>query len=112
MQASTKLIAIGAVAAFAALGSMTASAQSDGNDWHPLTRNSAAMPEVDAGAVAAAHPTGTEPMGSSTSAPMTNSTITREQVYKEAVAATHPSGTEPIGSSTSIPFVKSMGTGE
>jgi hypothetical protein len=112
MHASSKLLAVGTLAVFAAFGSMSASAQSDGNDFHPLVRTSGAKPEVDAGAVAAAHPDNGEPVGSSTSPAMTHSTITREQVYQEAVAAAHPSGTEPIGSSTSAPMVKSAGTGE
>lgn len=107
MQASYKAFTLGAIAVLAAFGSMVASAQSTGADYHPMQLNSAARPELDAEAVAAAHPPGTEPIGMSTSAPMLASTVSSDEVYKGAVAAAHPSGTEPVGMSTSLPMVNS-----
>ena len=98
-----KGLAVGLVGAVASLGALTANAQSDGADYHPLQMNSAAKPEVDAGAVAASHASGTEPIGQSTSAPLVNSQgISREAVYREAVAAAHGKDTEAIGQSTGM----------
>ncbi|HEY2257756.1 MAG TPA: hypothetical protein VGI11_19130 [Variovorax sp.] len=112
MQASYKVLALSACAALAVFGSVSASAQNDGNDFHPLVRTTGALPDVDAGAVAAAHPANGEPVGSSTSMPATSSSITREQVYKEAVEAAHPAAGEPVGSSTMAPLPKGSGSGE
>jgi hypothetical protein len=63
-----------------------------------------------AGAMAAARPTGTEATGQSTSAPAMNSTLPVADIQAGAYAASHPTGTEPMGQSTSLPMVKS-GTG-
>lgn len=112
MPATRKIIALGSFAVLAAFASVSASAQSDGDNWHPLSRTTGALPDVDAGAVAAAHPTSTEAPGVTTVAPMTNSSITREQVYQEAVAATHPSSTEAPGITTVAPLVKSATSGD
>lgn len=107
MQASLKFLAIGSFAAIAAFASVSASAEKmDGSDFHPLQMNSPANPEVDAGAIAAAHPAGTEAVGSSTMMPVT-STLSSDEVYAGAVAAMHPtSNSEPIGQSTSLPMVR------
>jgi hypothetical protein len=112
MPASYKVIAIGSFAALAAFACVSASAQSDGDNWHPVSRTTGALPEVDAGAIAAAHPPQGEAAGVSTAMPMTNSSITREQVYQEAVAATHPASAESAGVTTSAPLVKSAGSGD
>ena len=69
--------------------------------------NSPENPEVQAGAVAAAHPSGTESIGQSTSAPAMDSTTPVSDIQAGAYAASHPSGTESIGQSTSLPLVKS-----
>ncbi len=111
MRTSFKLLAIGSFAAFAALGSVNALAEkTDGSDYHPLQMNSPDSAEIQAGAVAAAHPSGTEPVGQSTSPAAMNSTISVSDIQAGAYAASHPTGTEPIGQSTSLPMVKS-GTG-
>ena len=103
MHALFKGLAVGIVGAIASLGALSANAQSDGSDYHPLQMNSAARPDVDAGAIAASHASGTEPIGQSTSAPLvTSQGVSREAVYREAVAASHPTGTEPIGQSTGM----------
>jgi hypothetical protein len=113
MQVSDKVLALSACAALAVFGSVGACAQAnDGDSYHPVVRNSAALPDVDAGAVAAAHPAAGEPVGLSTSMPATNSSITREQVYKEAVEAAHPAPGEPVGSSTMAPLPKGSASGE
>jgi hypothetical protein len=111
MRTSFKLLAVGSFAALAALGTVNASAETmDGSDFHPLQMNSPERPDVQAGAMAAARPTGTEPVGQSTSAPAMNSTLPVSDIQAGAYAASHPTGTEPIGQSTSLPMVKS-GTG-
>lgn len=108
MRTSLKLLAIGSFAAFAALGSVGALAQaSDGSDYHPHQVSASERPDVQAGAVAAAHASGTESIGQSTSAPAVNSTISVSDVQAGAYAASHPTGTESIGQSTSLPLVKS-----
>ncbi len=74
MRTSFKLLAVGSFAALAALGAVTASAETtDGSDFHPLQMNSPEKPEVQAGAVAASHASGTEAIGQSTSLPMVKS---------------------------------------
>jgi hypothetical protein len=108
MRTSLKLLAVGSFAAIAALGTVAASAETtDGSDFHPLQMNSPTNPDVQAGAMAAARPTGTEPVGQSTSAPAMNSTLPVSDIQAGAYAASHPTGTEPIGQSTSLPMVKS-----
>ncbi len=108
MRTSFKLLAVASFAALAAVGTVNASAETmDGSDFHPLQMNSPEMPEVQAGAMAAARPTGTEPVGQSTSAPAMNSTLPVADIQAGAYAASHPTGTEPIGQSTSLPMVKS-----
>lgn len=108
MRTSFKLLAVGSFAALAALGAVNASAETmDGSDFHPLQMNSPERPDVQAGAMAAARPTGTEPVGQSTSAPAMNSTLPVSDIQAGAYAASHPTGTEPIGQSTSLPMVKS-----
>ncbi|SDZ71976.1 hypothetical protein NWF24_00345 [Variovorax paradoxus] len=108
MRTSFKLLAVGSFAALAAMGAVTASAETtDGSDFHPLQMNSPANPDVQAGAMAAARPSGTEPMGQSTSAPAMSSTMPVADIQAGAYGASHPSGTEPIGQSTSLPMVKS-----
>jgi len=113
MHASVKVLAVGIFATLAALASMTASAQqttqgSDGSDYRPMQSNSTApRPEVSQGAMDAARPTGTEPVGQSTSAPMGNSRLTREEVYKGAVEASHPMQTEALGQSTGMAGITS-----
>ena len=108
MRTSFKLLALGSFAAFAALGAVHASAETmDGSDYHPLQMNSPENPEVQAGAMAAARPSGTESIGQSTSAPAMNSTIPVSDAQAGAYAASHATGTESIGQSTSLPLVQS-----
>jgi hypothetical protein len=108
MRTSFKLLAIGSFAALAALGTVHASAETtDGSDFHPLQMNSAENAEVQAGAMAAARPSGTESVGQSTSAPAMLSKVSDTEVQAGAYAASHPAGTESIGQSTSLPLVKS-----
>jgi len=103
MHALIKGLAVGVFGAIASLGALSANAQSDGSDYHPLQMNSAAKPEVDADAIAASHASGTEAVGQSTAAPMVNSQgVSREAVYREAVAASHGTTTEVIGQSTGM----------
>ena len=103
MQSFTKTLALCSLATLAAFASMTASAQSDGADYRPhQTAITAPIPEVNAGAMAAARPTDTEAIGQSTAAPTGTSQLTREEVYKGAVEATHPMSTESIGQSTGM----------
>ena len=107
MHASSKALALGTFAALAAFASFTVSAQtqpqSDGSDYRPMqTGNTTSMPEVSAGAMSAARPTGTESIGQSTSAPMSSGQLTRAEVYKGAVEASHPLQTESIGQSTGM----------
>lgn len=103
MHALIKGFAVGILGAVASLGALSANAQSDGSDYHPLQMNSAAKPEVDADAIAASHASGTEAIGQSTAAPMVNSQgVSREAVYREAVAASHGTTTEAIGQSTGM----------
>jgi hypothetical protein len=99
-------LAGGILAVVAALGPVAAHAQqSDGSDYHPLQMNSPSNPEVGAGAMAAARPTGTEAVGQSTGAPMLASPLTREEVRRGAVAAAHATGTEVVGQSTGMAAV-------
>jgi hypothetical protein len=108
MHASVKVLAIGTFATLAAFASVTASAQqqqpqSDGSDYRPMQmNNSAPKPEVAAGAMEAARPTGTEAVGQSTAAPTGNSQLSRAEVYKGAVEASHPMQTEAVGQSTGM----------
>jgi hypothetical protein len=109
MHASLKVLAAGTFAALAAFASMGVSAQqSDGSDYHPMQTNST-MPsdEVNAGAMAAARPTGTESIGQSTGAPMVSSQLTREEVRKGAIEAAHPLQTESLGQSTGMAGITS-----
>ncbi|CAN5480834.1 hypothetical protein BH10PSE18_BH10PSE18_40880 [soil metagenome] len=112
MQASNRILAIGALAFAATLGSAAASAQA----WNgggseaigqstsqALLNSTMSSDEVQATAVAAAHPTGTEATGQSTSMVMPASNISSDDVYKGAFAASHPTGTEALGQSTSLP---------
>ncbi|MEJ8811640.1 hypothetical protein WKW77_11230 [Variovorax ureilyticus] len=106
MHASLKVLVLGTFATLAAFASFGASAQSqtssDGSDYRPMqTGNTASMPEVDAGAMAAARPTGTESIGQSTSAPLPGQ-LSRAEVYRGAVEASHPMQTEAIGQSTGM----------
>jgi hypothetical protein len=108
MRTSFKLLALGSLAAFAVFGTVNASAETtDGSDYHPLQMNSPENPDVQAGAMAAARPSGTESIGQSTSAPAMNSTIPVSDVEAGAYAASHATGTESIGQSTSLPLVQS-----
>lgn len=108
MRTSFKLLAVGSFAALAALGTVNASAETmDGSDFHPLQMNTPDRPEVQAGAMAAARPSGTEAVGQSTSAQPMNSTLPVADIQAGAYAASHPAGTEAIGQSTSLPMVKS-----
>ena len=114
MQASTRLLALGALAAVTAFGSVAASAQTakwDGGGTEALGQSTgmsnegtASSDEVNKGAMAAARPNGTEATGQSTSMPMPNGNISSDEVYKGAVLAAHPSGTESIGQSTALPM--------
>ena len=103
MHASTRWMALAAVAALASFGAAFAQAQeiTDGSDYHPLMMNSPPSAEVQAGAVAAAHPAGTEGEGQSTAAPAMSSKVSETEVYAGALAASHASGTELPGQSTS-----------
>lgn len=108
MHASLKVLAAGTFATLAAFASMSAVAQSDGSDYHPMqTNNTTSSAEVSAGAMAAARPTGTEAVGQSTAAPVGNSQLTREEVYKGAVEASHPMQTEALGQSTGMAGITS-----
>jgi len=107
MKTLIKGVAIGAFAAVAGLGALAANAQTDGSDYHPLQLNSPPSADVDAGAVAAAHPTGTEAIGQSTGAPMMTSQLTRAEVYQGAVQAAHPLQTEALGQSTGMAGITS-----
>ncbi|MDH6591747.1 hypothetical protein M2165_001636 [Variovorax sp. TBS-050B] len=108
MRMPFQLLALGTVAAFTAFGTVHASAETmDGSDYHPLQMRSPENPEVQAGAMAAARPAGTESIGQSTSAPAMNSTLPVAEIEAGAYAAAHPSGTESIGQSTALPRVQS-----
>jgi hypothetical protein len=107
MHASSKALALGTFAALAAFASFTVSAQtqpqSDGSDYRPMqTSNTSPLPDVSAGAMSAARPTGTESVGQSTSAPLSSGQLSRDEVYKGAVEASHPLQTEAIGQSTGM----------
>ena len=120
MQASTKLFAVTTLAAFAAFGSAAASAE----DWNgggteaigqstslSATVGNVSSDEVNAGAMAAARPSGTEATGQSTAMPMpTSSPTAADEAYRDAVAASHASGTEAIGQSTAMPMPRSSGS--
>lgn len=103
MHASKRLIALATAAALASFGAGFAQAQekTDGSDYHPLQLNSPDNAEVNAGAIAAAHPSGTESIGQSTAAPSLSSTMSSDEVYAGAVAASHAAGTELPGQTTS-----------
>jgi hypothetical protein len=108
MHASLKVLAAGTFATLAAFASMSAFAQSDGSDYHPMqTNNTAPSTEVNAGAMAAARPTGTESIGQSTGAPMVSSQLTREEVRRGAIEAAHPLQTESLGQSTGMAGITS-----
>jgi hypothetical protein len=79
----------------------------DGSDFHPLQMNSPASADIDAGAVAAAHPAPGEPMGQTTALPMLKTSMSSDEAYQGAVAAAHPAPGEPIGQTTSLPLVRS-----
>ncbi|MDB5827777.1 MAG: hypothetical protein JWQ73_1997 [Variovorax sp.] len=114
MQASTRLLALGAFAAVTALGSVAASAQTAawngggseaiGQSTSMSIAGTASSEEVNKGAMAAARPTGTEATGQSTAMPMPTGNTSSDEVYKGAVLAAHPSGTEAIGQSTALPM--------
>ena len=119
MQASTKLFAVTTLAAFAALGSVAASAE----DWNgggseaigqstgmSAMGSTMSSDEVNKGAMSAARPSGTEATGQSTAMPMPTSSMTAEEAYKNAVAAAHLTGTEAIGQSTSMPMPRGSGS--
>jgi len=74
--------------------------KTDGSDYHPLMMNSPDSADVQAGAIAAAHPAGTESIGQSTSVPAMQSKVSETEVYAGAVATSHASGTEVPGQST------------
>ncbi|MGJ7493588.1 hypothetical protein ACSFA8_00810 [Variovorax sp. RT4R15] len=107
MNASLKFLAAsGFIVLAAAVGPLAAMADTtDGSDYHPLQMNSPESAEVQAGAVAAAHATGTEAIGQSTGAPAMVSQMSSDEVYQGAVAASHASGTEAIGQSTALPML-------
>lgn len=104
MHVSFKALAIGLSGAVLALGALSANAQSDGADYHPLQmQNSNSNPQASADAIAASHASGTEAIGQSTSAPMVSSPgISREAVYREAVATAHGTSSEVVGQSTGM----------
>ena len=79
MPASTRFLPLFAAIAFAALGAQ-AQETTDGSDYHPLMMNSPVNPEVQAGAMAAARPAGTESIGQSTSAPAMASKVSDTDV--------------------------------
>lgn len=119
MQVSNRILAIGALAFAATVGSAAASAQA----WNgggseaigqstsqALLNSTMSSDEVQASAVAAAHPTGTEATGQSTSMVMPASNISSDEVYKGAFAASHPTGTEAIGQSTAIAMPRPAGS--
>jgi hypothetical protein len=111
MNASIRLIALGAFASLAAFSMASADADTmDGSDYHPLQMNSAASADIDAGAMAAARPIGTEAVGQSTSAPLLKSTMSSDEIYKGAMAAARPTGTEAIGQSTAMPMLGGTST--
>jgi hypothetical protein len=105
MNALTLVVTASGVAAMFALGSISAIAQADGSGYHPLQLNSPNKPEVDAGAVAAAHSPGTEAVGQSTSRPARTSKLTRAEVEKQAIEANHAMRGEPEGQSTAMAAV-------
>lgn len=112
MPAYRKLLAVSVLSVAATLGAVTGYAQTaDGSDYHPLNLNSPANPDVQAGAVQAARPSGTESVGQSTGAPQMNSQMSSDEVYRGAVEAAHASGTESIGQSTALPMVRSGQSG-
>jgi len=110
MLVSRKLLGVGALAMAATFGTMSSFAQtSSGADYRPMQLNSPSNPDVQAGAMQAARPTGTEAIGQSTGAPSMSSPMSRAEVYKGAVEASHASGTEAIGQSTALPMMRSGG---
>jgi len=115
MQTSTRLLAMAAIAGFAALGAASAFAQTQvqdereangteaiGQSTSPRMMNSTVKAEdVQREAIAAAHAGGSsEAIGQSTAAPAMNSSVSADEVYKGAVAASHPTTTEAEGQST------------
>lgn len=110
MFVSKKFLVVSALSMAATFGAASGFAQnSSGADYHPLTMTSPSNPDVQAGAMQAARPTGTEATGQSTGAPAMNSQMSSDDVYKGAVAASHANGTEAIGQSTGMPMVRSGG---
>jgi hypothetical protein len=108
MLVSRKLLAVSALSLVATFGAMSSFAQSsNGADYRPMQLNSPANPDVQAGAMQAARPSGTEAIGQSTGAPQMNSKMSSDEVYKGAVEASHASGTEAIGQSTALPMMRS-----
>lgn len=109
MHASQKILAALGIIAATAFASFAAQAQEkmDGSDYHPLMMNSPSSADVQAGAIAAAHPAGTESVGQSTGATMPTNSMSSEEAYKGAYAASHATGTESAGQSTSLPMVRS-----
>jgi hypothetical protein len=99
MHASTRFFPVLALLAFVAFGAQ-AQEKTDGSDYHPLMMNSPDNADVQAGAIAAAHPAGTESIGQSTSAPAMESKVSNSEVYAGALAASHASETELPGQST------------
>lgn len=99
MHVPSRLLPVLAVLALASFGAQ-AQEKTDGSDYHPLTLNSPVNPEVQAGAMAAARPSGTESIGQSTGAPAMESKVSDTDVYAGAVAASHASGTELPGQTT------------
>lgn len=110
MLVSRKLLMVSALSMAATFGAMSSFAQSsNGADYRPMQLNSPSNPDVQAGAMQAARPTGTEAIGQSTGAPSMSSPMSRAEVYKGAVEASHASGTEAIGQSTALPAMRSGG---
>jgi hypothetical protein len=97
---------IGAMLALGVVGANAQNAQANGSDYHPLQLNSPDNPAVDKGAVQAAHSTGTEAIGQSTSPPPMQSRLTRAEVRQGAIQANHAMTGEPTGQSTAMAMVK------
>jgi hypothetical protein len=107
MRTTRFILALGALASFAALGGASAWAQqtSDGGDYRPMQLNSPERPEVQRGAVDAArghNGAGAEGAGSSTAPTMSTANVNQDEINQGAMAAarTHGgAGTEAPGSS-------------
>ncbi|NUT14217.1 MAG: hypothetical protein HOQ33_06900 [Cupriavidus sp.] len=117
MRTSIRLVAVGLLSGFAALGGVGALAQqnSDGGDYRPLTLNSPEKPEVQQAALAAARAhggAGSEGTGSSTIAAPTNANSSSAAADAGAMAAARAhggAGSEGVGSSTAAPMPASGG---